>query len=174
MLIRNIKSTIKVIDFDRVEQKNVLSQFHSKPSVGKTKVMSLQQTMQFLFGIKVDVVPHKLTPDNAKQLLDKSTLVIDCLDNGAARKAVQSTVRALKLPCLHGALAADGAFGRVIWDEDFKIDDEAGVGQATCEGGEHLPFIAITASYIAKAAQEFLEGKKRVGYQVSPAGSKRI
>ncbi len=58
---RNLDATFKVIDFDKVEQKNVMSQFHSKPNVGKGKVSSLAQTMQFLFGKKLDTIPHKLT-----------------------------------------------------------------------------------------------------------------
>src|SRR5262245_66462519 len=83
-LIRNVGATIRVVDFDRVEQKNVASQFHAKQSVGKSKVVGLQQTMQFLFGLKIEVVPHKLVAENSNELLGKADLVIDCLDNGAS------------------------------------------------------------------------------------------
>ena len=145
-LLRSVEATVKVIDFDRVEQKNVLSQFHGKPHVGKGKVQSLAQTMQFLFGSKIATIPHKLTPENDDQLLSGADLIIDCLDNGEARRIVQGFARRYHTPCLHGALAADGGFGRVVWDEHFRIDDEAGAGVATCEGGEHLPFIAITSA----------------------------
>lgn len=40
--IRNEQVDIRIIDFDRVEQKNVMSQFHGKPGVGKSKVAALE------------------------------------------------------------------------------------------------------------------------------------
>lgn len=170
LLLRNSGATIRVIDFDRVEQKNTSSQFHPVTTVGKSKVQGLQQTMNFLFKSKVDGVPHRLTKDNQRQLLGGSGLVIDCLDNGASRRLVQDFVRAEKIPCLHGALAADGGFGRVVWDEKFVIDDEPSIGAATCEDGQHLPFIVLVSSLLARAAQDFLLHGKRVGYQVHPTG----
>lgn len=170
MLLRNSATSIKVIDFDRVETKNVSSQFHSKTGVGKSKVQSLQQTMNYLFGKKIEGVPHRLTKDNSKELLGGAGLVIDCLDNGASRRLVQDFVRANKIPCVHGALAADGGFGRAIWDDQFTIDDEGTGGAATCEDGEHLPFIAVAASLLAKSAQDFLLHGKKVGYQIHPTG----
>lgn len=168
--LRNSQATIRVIDFDRVEQKNTSSQFHSVTMVGKSKVQSLQQTMNFLYKAKLEGVGHKLTALNTEQLLGGSDLVIDCLDNGVARRLVQGFVRAKGIPCLHGALAADGGFGRVIWDEQFTIDDEGTGGAATCEDGEHLPFIAVVSSLIAKSAQDFLRHGTKRGYQIHPTG----
>ena len=50
----------------------------------------------------------------------------------------------------------------VRWDDDFTPDAEDTPGQATCEGGEHLPFIGITATTLARTIQEFaLDGTKR-------------
>lgn len=168
LLLRNV-ADLHVIDFDRIEQKNLSSQFHGKPNVGKLKATSFQQTMSFLFGVKIQATTNKLVQDNRQQLLAGSDLIIDCLDNGEARRIVQAFARTTATPCLHGALAADGGFGRVIWDEKFEIDDSA-AGGATCEDGAHLPFIAVTSALIAKAAQDFiLTGVKR-GFQVHPGG----
>lgn len=172
--IRNEKADIKAVDFDRVEQKNVMSQFHGKPSVGKSKVVALQQTMDFLFKRNLQVAGHKLVENNIDVLLRGATLVIDCLDNGASRKLVQDHVRKHNLPCLHGALAPGGEFGRSIWDEQFVIDSEVGAGAATCEDGEFLPFIALTAAYMARSVQIFLKDKKKVGFSISPIGCAAI
>lgn len=169
-LIRNEKVDIKVIDFDRVEQKNVMSQFHGKPSVGKNKVDALKQTMDFLFKRNLQTVSHKLVENNIDVLLKGATLVVDCLDNGASRKLVQDYVRKHNLPCLHGALAPGGEFGRAIWDSLFVIDSEIGAGAATCEDGEFLPFIALTAAYMARSVQLFLKDGKKVGFSISPIG----
>jgi hypothetical protein len=153
---------------DRVEQKNVASQFHGRPGVGKNKVAALQQTMDFLFKRQISVVSNKLVDNNVAILLKDATLVVDCLDNGASRKLVQDYVRKHDLPCLHGALAPGGEFGRSIWDEHFVIDSEAGAGAATCEDGEFLPFIALTAACMARSVQLFLKDGKKIGFSISP------
>jgi len=170
--IRNL-AELRLVDFDRVEQKNVLSQFHSKTSVGKAKAASLQQTMNFLFGKKVDIIGNKLVSDNAKQLLGGVDLIIDCLDNAEARRIVQGFARESKIPCLHGGLAADGAFGLSVWDENFTIDEGA-TGAATCENGDQLPFIVLVSAFISRSAQEFLVNNKRFGYMISPQNATRV
>jgi len=162
-----------VIDFDRVEMKNVYSQFHPKQSVGKKKVEGLYQTMKFLYGIDISKIGNKLTADNVEQILSDADLLIDCLDNGETRRLVQDFAKAHDVPCIHGALAADGGFGRVIWTEHFIID-EASAGTATCENGEFLPFIAITSAYIAYASQLFLRDGRKAGFSISPRGVERI
>ncbi len=176
--LRNLDVQLRLIDFDRVEQKNTGSQFHGKPHIGRFKVESLKQSMSLLWGgllgTKVQAYTSKLTEGNVLQVLAGSDLVIDCLDNGASRKVVQDHVRAMKVPCLHGALARNGEFGRAVWDESFVIDYEGAPGEATCEDGDHLPFIVIVSSYIAFAAQRFLIEGKRPSFAVSPAGTIRI
>jgi molybdopterin-synthase adenylyltransferase len=168
--LRNIKAELKVIDFDRVERKNTMIQFHTLMSVGKNKTEALKQAMQGLFGVKIEAVPHRLTADNVNQLLGDADLIIDCLDNGESRRLIQNYVRAKGVACLHGALAPDGGFGRSIWDESFVIDDETGMGTATCENGEHLPFITTVVSYMAASVQRYLKAGKKIGFQVHPNG----
>lgn len=173
LLLRNCGAQIVAIDFDRIERKNVLSQFHAQSAIGKNKTVALQQLMQFLFASKIGSIPHKLTSENDDQLLAGADLIIDCLDNGEARRIVQNFARS-HTPCLHGTLANDGQFGRAIWDENFTIDDEDGAGTATCENGDFLPFIAIVSSHLAYAAQHFLLTGKKIGFQITPAGSMRV
>ncbi len=181
LFLRNLDALIKVIDFDHIEKKNLLSQFHIKGSLGRNKAEALKQVMNFNWGIKIEAVPHKLTKDNADVLLKGGDLVIDCLDNGEARQLVQGSVNAYLNPatgqpymgCLHGALAPDGQFARVLWSEHFKIDDGA-AGAATCEDGEFLPFIATTAALMAQVAQQYLKTGKKIGYQIHPGGIERI
>lgn len=170
LLLRNVGASIRVIDMDRVEQKNTQSQFYGRPGVGKLKVQALQQSLDFLFGLKIQVNSNKLVAGNANELLGGSDLVLDCLDNGASRRVVQGYVREKGIPCLHGALAPEGQFGRVIWDEYFFIDDETAGEAATCENGEHLPFISVVSSYLAHASKLFLASGKKVGYSISPSG----
>jgi molybdopterin/thiamine biosynthesis adenylyltransferase len=168
-LLRNERAEITVIDYDRVEQKNVASQFHARGTVGKKKVLGLQKSMSFLFGRSITATPHRIVEGNL-DLLEDEDLVIDCLDNAESRGLVQRYCKEQGIPCLHGALDAAGSFGRVIWSEGFVIDEEPAEGAATCEDGEFLPFIAITAAYVAKAAQAFLRHGKKGGFTISPVG----
>lgn len=173
LLLRN-EAQLKVVDFDRVERKNVLAQFHPLNGVGKNKAQALQQSMNFLFGIYVAATPHKLVEGNISQLLDGADLVIDCVDNGETRRLIQQYVRGVGVSCLHGALAPGGDFGQALWDEDFKVDDETGAGAATCEAGEHLPFINVVASYLALAAQRFLKDGTKQSFQIHGVGATRV
>jgi molybdopterin-synthase adenylyltransferase len=168
--LRNV-GKLRVVDFDRVEQQNVLSQFHARSSLGRAKVVALQQTLSFLFGTKIEAVPHKLVDENAAELLARADLVLECLDNAAARSAVQRYAGAHGVPCLHGALSGDGSFGQVIWDEEFTPDREPSARTATCEDGAHLPLIGLVAAYLARSAQEFLATGRKLAFSVPARGA---
>lgn len=161
---------IRAVDFDRVEAKNVLSQFHGAKTVGRNKAEAFRQAMDFMFGVKAEARPVRITADNVRELLGDAYLVLDCLDNGESRKLVQDFVRGAGIPCLHGALSAGGIYGVSTWDEQFDIDYGSS-GAATCEGGEHLPFISAVAAAVARSAQLFLEKGGKTGYQIHPGGS---
>lgn len=170
LLSRNLPARFTVVDFDRVERKNTLSQFHSRMGVGRNKAAALQQAMQGLFGLRIQPVPHRLTADNAAALLSGIDLVVDCVDNAETRTLIQAHVRAEGIPCLHGALAADGSYARIMWDEVFTVDGDGEPGQATCEDGEHLPFIAMVAARMAMAVQGFLAEGIRGSVHLHPGG----
>ncbi|MFT5685938.1 MAG: molybdopterin/thiamine biosynthesis adenylyltransferase [Myxococcota bacterium] len=170
LLSRNLPGRFTVVDFDRVERKNTLSQFHSRMGVGRNKAAAMQQAMQGLFGLRIQSVPHRLTPDNVTSLLSGADLVVDCVDNAATRQLIQEHVRAEGIPCLHGALAADGSYARIMWDEVFTIDGDGEAGQATCEDGEHLPFIAMVSARMAMAVQGFLADGARGSVHLHPGG----
>lgn len=166
---RNWPVKLTVVDFDRVEQKNVLAQFHSKMGVGKNKATALQQALQGLYGLKVDAVPHRLGPDNVEALLGGADLVLDCVDNAPTRLVIQGYVRAHGIACLHGALAPDGAYARLMWDPLF-VPDEGADGAATCEDGAHLAFVALVSAKLAWLAQEFLDSGRQRSCHVLPHG----
>ena len=169
LLARGLDAQIVAIDFDRVERKNLLSQFHTKMGTGRNKAQAIQQAMGGLFGVRLEARPRKLEATNAEALLRGADLVVDCVDHGPTRLLIQETCARLEIPCLHGALAADGAYARVMWSEDFAIDG-GGEGEPTCEDGEHLPFIAWVASWMAVCAQRFLADGARIGAHLHPGG----
>ena len=169
LLGRNWDASFAVVDFDRVERKNTLSQFHTKMGLGKNKAQALQQALQGLFALRIEALPRKLEAHNVDALLGRADLVVDCVDNAPTRELISAFVREHGIPCLHGAVAADGSYARVMWDELFTADAGA-EGQPTCEDGEHLPFIARVAAHMAEVVQAFLAEGERRSLHLHPGG----
>lgn len=177
LLLRNRKEGLKLIDFDRVDSHNTQAQFHGRNTIRQIKSESLSRNLYGTFGVKTESVPHKLTVDNVHQLLSGSDVVIDSTDNYEARttiKAYCANCTGVPIPCIHGALSADGSFARVVWSKDFSPDEEGSEGEATCENGDQLPFFAMVAACLASEVQRFLNTKKRQSFQLTPFGITRL
>src|SRR6185503_6810065 len=122
------------------------------------------------YGAKAEALGVRLAANNAAQLLADCDLAVDCFDNADSRLVLSEAARAGGLPLLHGALAADGTFGLVRWDERFTPDREDAPGQATCEGGEHLPMIGLVGATLARAIQDFAASGAQRDYLISLSG----
>ena len=167
---RTLPVELVLADFDRVESKNLLSQAFTRPGLGKNKAEVLRLQLRNFYGVEATAYPVRLTAQNIAQVAAGADLLVDCLDNVAGRLVVLEHARATATPSVHAGLAADGTFGLVRWDERFAPDREDAAGQATCEGGEHLPLIGLLASTLARAIQDFLRSGTRADYMVSLSG----
>jgi molybdopterin-synthase adenylyltransferase len=162
VLCRNLDTQLVFVDFDRVESKNLLAQAYVKQSVGKNKAQALKLQLSNFFGVKTEALGVRLEADNVATLCKDADLLVDCFDNKASRELLSTHARATNTPLVHAAISGDGTFGVVRWDERFTPDAEDEEGQATCEGGEHLPFIGLVSATLARAIQDFLNaGTKR-------------
>ncbi|MCP3064075.1 ThiF family adenylyltransferase [Myxococcus sp. K38C18041901] len=157
VLCRNLEATLVFIDFDRVESKNLLSQAYVKPSAGKNKAEALKLQLLNLHGVKAESFGVRVTRDNVAALCGGADLVVDCFDNQDSRLLLSGFAREVGKPLVHGAVSADGTFGLVRWDERFTPDAEDTAGQATCEGGAHLPLLGLLAATLARAIQDFVD-----------------
>jgi len=170
---RNLGAELRVVDFDRVESKNLAAQWFVKQSVGKNKAEAVRLQLGNFYGVKAEALGVRLAAGNVAQLLDGCDLAVDCFDNHDSRVVLSEAARPRALPLVHAALAADGSFGLVRWDERFAPDREDAPGQATCEGGEHLPVIGVVGTALARAIQDFLRGGARHDYLISLSGVTR-
>jgi hypothetical protein len=162
VLCRNLEAALVLIDFDRVESKNCLSQAFVKPSVGKNKADALKLQLSNFWGVKAESFGVRIEETNVATLCGTADLLVDAFDNARSRRILSSFARSAEKPLVHAAVSADGTFGLVRWDERFVADEEASPGAATCEGGEHLPLIALVSSTLARAIQDFVQkGTKR-------------
>jgi len=171
---RNWPVNLRVIDFDRVENKNIQAQFHTKMGQGKNKAHALQAAMQGLYKRRIETVPHKLVDGNAYVLLRDQDLIIDCTDNFSARELIQSYCTVKEIPCLHCCLSADGTLARIVWTEHFVPDRETVLGEVTCEDGQNLPFHAQASAMAAQVVQGYLENSIRHSWQLTPYNVVRL
>ena len=170
---RNLDAELRLVDFDRVESKNLAAQWFVKQSVGKNKAEAVRLQLANFYGGKAEALGVRLAATNAAQLLANCDLAVDCFDNADSRIVLSEAARSANLPLVHGALAADGTFGMVRWDERFTADREDQPGQPTCEEGEHLPMIGLVAATLARAIQDFVKDDLRHDYLVSLSGCVR-
>ena len=167
---RNLDVELRLVDFDRVESKNLAAQWFVKQSVGKNKAEAVRLQLANFYGAKAEALGVRLAATNAAQLLAGCGLAVDCFDNADSRIALAGAARAAGVPLVHAALAGDGTFGIVRWDERFVADRENAAGQATCEGGEHLPMIGLVGATLARAIQDFVRAGDRRDYMISLSG----
>jgi len=167
---RNLDATPRFVDFDRVESKNVLAQAFVKQSIGKNKAEALKLQFSNFYGLKAEAMGVRLAEQNAAAVLSDADLIVDCFDNAKGRRLVSAFAREHERPLVHAALSADGTFGLVRWEERFSADEEDAEGQATCEGGEHLPMIALVSATLARTIQDFVKTGQKADYLVSLNG----
>lgn len=161
VLCRNLSWQLAFADFDRVESKNLLAQAFVKQSVGKNKAEALKLQLSNLWGVKSEAFGVRIVADNVEALCGGADLLVDCFDNAESRRILSGFARRSGKPCVHAALSGDGSFGLVRWEERFAPDAEDQEGQATCEGGEHLPLIGLLAATLARTIQDFVKGQER-------------
>ena len=161
MLCRTLGADLALVDFDRVESKNLLAQAFVKASLGKNKAEALKLQLSTFYGLKAEAFPVRLDQSNVGVLCDRADLVVDCFDNAAGRRVLQTWARSQGRPLVHAALSGDGTFGLVRWTERFTPDEEPQAGQATCEGGEHLPMIGLLAAALARIVQDHVRAGTR-------------
>lgn len=122
-LARSGFGQLRVIDRDRVEERNLSTQPYYRSDIGAYKTKILTNTLYRALGITVDGRPKELTPSNIEQLLSGSAVVIDTFDNSVARQAVKDYCTARSLPGLHVGLASD--YAEVIWNEIYRVPSPA-------------------------------------------------
>ena len=173
MACRNLDASLCFVDFDRVESKNLLAQAFVKASIGKNKAVSLKLQLANFYGVKCEAFGVRLTAENRETLLGGADLIVDAFDNQASRLLLSEFARAREIPLVHAAISGDGDFGLVRWDERFVADAEGEEGAATCEGGEHLPFIGLLGATLARTIQDFVRDGARHDAIVSLNGVQR-
>ena len=114
---------LKVIDRDRVEERNLSTQPYQMDDVGGHKARALAHLVYRAVGVEVEAVALELSGRNVAKLLNGSDFIIDAFDNSSSRQAVSAYARSAETACLHAGLA-DG-YSEVMWDEVYRVPSPA-------------------------------------------------
>lgn len=122
-LARSGFSKLRVIDRDRIEERNLSTQPYYRSDVGAFKAKILANTLYRALGVTVDALPKELTLLNVAQLLAGSAVVIDTFDNSVGRQVVKDHCASANLSCLHVGLTSN--YAEVIWNEVYRVPSPA-------------------------------------------------
>jgi molybdopterin/thiamine biosynthesis adenylyltransferase len=155
-IVRQGAYTIKVIDFDRVEEHNISTQMYGYSHIGQLKVRSIQSLIWMLFNLQIRTYSRELTNRNAEQELKGSELVIDTFDNPESRNLVIDTCNRLNIPCLHLGMSEDGHYGNAIWDIIYYHKGKSGFNDP-CEVPATRNLISIVVAMGCELVIEYVK-----------------
>ena len=122
-LARSGFARLRIIDRDRVEERNLSTQPYYRSDIGSFKSRILSNTIYRALGVAVEAHTVELTEANVAKLLRDSALVVDTFDNSVARQAVKNFCDRTSMPCLHAGLAGD--YAEIIWNEIYRVPSAA-------------------------------------------------
>lgn len=157
-------TNLTVIDFDRVEARNLKNQPYFFFDVGQFKVKALSEFLFRAAGARMNGINKKLTSGNGEKLLRGASLVIDTFDNSESRKAVKEICLKNKIPCLHVGMSADG-YGEIIWNEAYRVPPD--LGADACESLQNRNMSILTISIATQTMIAFLESGIKKSYTVT-------
>ncbi|MEO0684259.1 MAG: ThiF family adenylyltransferase [Cyanobacteria bacterium J06649_11] len=118
-LARSGFGKLRVIDRDRIEERNLSTQPYYRSDIGAYKAKILTNSLYRALGITIDGYSKELTSSNSKKLLIDSGLVIDTFDNSTSRQAVKDFCINEQIPCLHVGLAE--YYAEIIWNPSYRV-----------------------------------------------------
>ena len=162
-LARQGFTTLKVIDRDRVQERNLSTQPYHVSDVGALKAKILANSVFRAVGVAVQGQTMELTPENAGRLLGGSALVLDVFDNSQSRRAVKEYCDGASLPCLHVGLAAD--YAEVIWNEAYRVPSVANDDVCDYPLARNLVMLAVAVA--CETVVEFLSKGARSSFTIT-------
>jgi molybdopterin/thiamine biosynthesis adenylyltransferase len=114
---------LRVIDRDRVEERNLSTQPYMRSEIGAMKATMLANMIYRAVGVKVDAIAKELTEANVGKLLRGSDLVVDVFDNSVSRGIVTRWCADNGVACLHVGLAE--GYAEIIWNERYRVPSPA-------------------------------------------------
>lgn len=162
-LARSGFERLKVIDRDRIEERNLSTQPYYKSDIGAFKAKILANTLYRSIGVKIEAESKELTIANVQQLLANSDLVIDTFDNSVARQIVTDHCTQTNLSCLHAGLAVD--YAEVIWNESYQVPSAA--QDDVCDYPLARNLVLLTVAVACESTITFVATGEKLGFTIT-------
>ncbi len=162
---------LKLIDDDRIEERNLQTQPWERADVGARKARVLANALYRAVGTEAEAVVRRLDAGNVKKLLRGSDLVVDAFDNSVSRRIVAehcgdacvAPEARQRIPCLHAGLAA--AYSEVIWNAAYRVPSDA--GDDVCDYPLARNLVTLTVAVACEAILAFLTSGEQRSYTVT-------
>ncbi|MBP0039456.1 MAG: ThiF family adenylyltransferase [Roseofilum sp. SID1] len=162
-LARTGLTQIKVIDDDRIEERNLSTQPYYQSDVGAYKVKILTNTLYRALGISLQGMNQCLTDDTVHKLLKGSSLVIDTFDNSPSRQSVKDYCTTHQIPCLHIGLAAD--YAEIIWNDRYRVPSPANDDVCDYPLARNLVLLAVAVA--SEVILTFIRDRQQDNYTIT-------
>jgi molybdopterin/thiamine biosynthesis adenylyltransferase len=143
---------LKVIDRDRIEERNLSTQPYYRSDVGAFKAKILANNLYRAIGTKVEAETKELTAVNVTQLLKESGLIVDAFDNSTSRQTVKKFADQVGIPCLHAGLSTD--YAEVIWNDVYRVPSD--VNDDVCDYPLARNLVMLTVAVASEAIVSFV------------------
>ena len=160
-LARSGFARLRVIDRDRVEERNLSTQPYHRADVGAHKAKILANSLYRALGVRVESHAEELTPRNAGRLLEG--LVVDAFDNSASRQAVRDACAEMGLACLHAGLAE--GYAEVVWDPHYRVPSAA--RDDVCDYPLARNLVMLAVSVACEALVRYVAAGERESYTLT-------
>lgn len=164
-LARSGFGKLRVIDKDRIEERNLSTQPYYRSDVGAYKAKILTNTLYRALSVTIEGVAKELTVSNAAQLFAGSKLVIDAFDNSVARQAVKDCCSSSQIPCLHVGLASD--YAEIIWNEVYRVPSSA--NDDVCDYPLARNLVILAVAIACEVAVSFVATQQQQSFTVTLA-----
>ena len=154
---------IKVVDRDRIEERNLSTQPYYKSDVGAYKAKILANSLYRALGIAIEARCQELTEESVHKLLKGSPLAIDTFDNSISRQLVTDYCRDRKIPCLHVGLASD--YAEIIWNEHYRVPSPN--NDDICDYPLARNLVLLTVAVASEVILRFLTEQKQPNYTIT-------
>ena len=162
-LARSGFGKLRVIDRDRIEERNLSTQPYYKSDIGAYKSKIITNSLYRALGITIEGRAKELTAANCSQLLRDSDLVIDTFDNTLARQTIKDYCQQNQLPCLHVGLNSD--YAEVIWNDLYRVP--SATNDDICDYPLARNLVIIAVAVATEVIIEFVATQKQGNYTIT-------
>jgi len=164
-LARQGFAKLRVIDRDRIEERNLSTQPYFSSDVGAFKAKILSNSIYRALGIAVEAKAEVLTMKSVDKLLTQTDLVLDTFDNSVSRSLVKDHCAKSGVACLHAGLAAD--YAEIVWNETYRVPSDA--NDDVCDYPLARNLVLLAVSVACEAVLKFIARGERQSYTITLA-----